>query len=112
VPTTIHRFKLVSTKKGRPTEVRWTMTGQGAFLWTALAAVVCSTVVTFRVGLDPDMRAIEVVVGFIFLLSISWAVAGTVLLLSRFKARPLTLMIVSVAVSVAVSVWAIVRLAT
>jgi uncharacterized membrane protein HdeD (DUF308 family) len=87
------------------------MTRQGAFAWTALVAAACSIVVTFKVGLNPDMRAIELVIGFIFLLLISWAAAGIVLLLSRFKARPLTLMIVSIAVSIVVSIWAIVQFA-
>jgi hypothetical protein len=87
------------------------MTRWGTFWWTALAAAVCSTVVTFRVGLDPDMRLVEIAVSFIFLLAISWAVAGNVFVFSRFKARPLTLMTVSVAISAAASIWAIVRLA-
>jgi|SRR6516165_348212 hypothetical protein len=96
----------------KPNEAGQVMTRPGAFAWSALAAAACSIVVTFKVGLNPDMRAIELVIGFIFLLLISWAAAGIVLLLSRFKARPLTLMSVSIAVSVAVSVWAIVQLAT
>jgi hypothetical protein len=88
------------------------MTRWGAFLWTALAAAVCSTVVTIKVGLDPDMRPVEIAAGFIFLLAISWAIAGIVLLLSRFKVSRRMLMIVSVAVSIMVSIWAIVRLTT
>jgi uncharacterized membrane protein HdeD (DUF308 family) len=86
------------------------MTRSGAFAWSALVAAVCSIIVTLKVGLNPDMRPVENVVGFIFLLAVSWAVAGIVLLLSRFKARPLTLMILSVAVSITVSVLAIVQL--
>jgi hypothetical protein len=97
------------------------MTRTAAFLWTALAAAVCSGVVTLKVDQelnmviieeDLNMVIIESVAGFAFLLAISWIVAGTVFLLSRFKARRLTLIIVSAGTSVAVSIWAIVKFAT
>jgi hypothetical protein len=88
------------------------MTRTAAFLWTALAAVVCSVVVTLRVGVDPNMAIIESIVGFAFLLAISWVLAGIVFLLSGFKASRLTLVIVSVGAAIAVSIWAIVALAT
>jgi hypothetical protein len=84
------------------------MTRRGAFLWSALVAFVCSTVVSFPFGLDDlEMRSVAIGVGFIFLLAISWAVAGIV---SISKAPPRTLMIVSVAVSIMVSVGVIVKL--
>lgn len=86
------------------------MTRTAAFFWTALAAALCSVIVTLKVGEDPSMVIIESVAGFAFLLVISWIVAGAVFLLSRFKARPLTLIIVSAGTSVAISIWAIITL--
>ena len=88
------------------------MTRTAAFLWTALAAAVCSVIVTLKVGEDQNMVIIESVAGFAFLLAISWIVAGAVFLLSRFKARRLTLIIVSAGTSVAVSICAIITLVT
>lgn len=88
------------------------MSRWAAFLWSALAAIVCSVLVTIRVGEDPDVMHLESVVGATFLLAVSWAVAGIVLLLSRSKAQRLTLVIVSVVVSVAISAFAILLLAT
>jgi hypothetical protein len=95
------------------------MTRWGAFLWTALAAAACSIVVTLKVSpLQTDMRAIdaeilraiEAVAGLIFLLAVSWGAAGIVLLISQFKAQRATLMLVSVAVSIAVSTLAVILL--
>ena len=89
------------------------MTRWGAFLWSALVAAVCSIVLSFPFGLivtfpsdlaDLKMRSFAFgVTGvvFIFLLAISWAVAGVV---SISKAPPRTLMIVSMAVSIMVTV--------
>ena len=84
-----------------------TMTRRGAFLWSALVAAVCSIVVSLPFVLDPEAWSVAFGVVFIFLLAISWAVAGIV---SISKAPPRTLMIVSMAVSIMVSILVIVKL--
>jgi hypothetical protein len=88
------------------------MTRWVAFLWTTLATAICSTVVTIEVGKDPSMTVVEAVAGVIFLLAVSWAIAGMVFLVSGFRARRLTLVIISVATSIIISMLAIVQLAT
>ena len=63
------------------------------------------------VGNDPVVAAIESVAGFVFLMAFSWAIAGIVFLISGLRADRLTLVIVSVAITIATSVAAIVQLA-
>ena len=88
-----------------------TMTKRGAFLWSALVAAVCSTVLSFPFAPDPEAWSVAFGVVFIFLLAISWVVAGIAfLVLPDSKRPPLTLIKVSVAVSIMVSVWVIVKL--
>lgn len=79
---------------------------------TAPISAVCSIVVTYRVGTDPDMAVVEAVFGFAFLLAISWVVAGMVFLLSRRSLRPQTLVLICAVVSIAVAAWSIVRLSS
>lgn len=83
------------------------MTRLRAFSWTALAAFSCSLFVAGETGKDPSLLVGDTIIGTIFLLAVSWAIAGMVYLVTRFRARPLALVITSVATSIAISLLAL-----
>ncbi|WP_315797651.1 hypothetical protein [Bradyrhizobium sp. SZCCHNRI3043] len=79
------------------------MTRWKTFVWTAVAAAICSLFVTIEIGKDREMAVFEAISGLLFLLGASWAVAGLVYVVSLLKARRQTLMVVAISVIVALS---------
>ena len=86
------------------------MTRVRAVLWTGMVAVVCSSIVAWWTGKDQSMVAVDAIAGAIFLMAISWAIAGIVFLVSRRNAQRSTLVVIAAAVSIATSILAIILL--